>query len=159
MKAITKRGKVVVGFFIASLMILAVSAAPVGAETFTFTAVINSGQEVPPNSSKALGVAFVTFNSATQEICFSISYDDFNLTAPETAAHFHVSAPPGMNAPVRITLPPDAPKNGCVTPDPPLTDEEVGTLFAGRWYLNIHTSANPGGEIRGQVIPQAAPVF
>ncbi len=159
MKGATKRGKVVLSFFVASLMILAVSAASVGAQTSTFIAVISSGQEVPPNTSKALGVAFVTFNAATGEVCFSISYEDFNLTSAETAAHFHFPAPPGVNAPVRITLPGDAPKNGCATPDPPLTEEDIAALFAGNWYINVHTVVNPGGEIRGQVLPQSAPVF
>jgi hypothetical protein len=32
-----------------------------------------------------------------------------------------------------------------------LTPEQVADLLAGKWYANIHTQANPGGEIRGQV--------
>jgi CHRD domain len=135
------------------------SAACANAQTFTFTAMLNSGQEVPPNTSKVLGVAFVTFNAQTQEVCFSISYEDFNLTSPETAAHFHFPAPPGVNAPVRIFLPAGAPKNDCATADPPLEIQDITDLFSGRWYMNIHTQMNPGGEIRGQVLPQAAPVF
>ena len=34
-----------------------------------------------------------------------------------------------------------------------LTQAQAADLMAGRWYLNIHTAANPGGEIRGQVVP------
>jgi hypothetical protein len=142
------------------LLVLLVSAVPVRAQTFTFTAVLNSGQEPPPNTneSKAFGVAFVTFNTATGEVCFSISYEEFELTSEETAAHFHAPAPPGVNAPVIIPLPtPGSPKNGCVTPD--LTEELRRALFQGLWYVNIHTAKNPGGEIRGQVIPQVAPIF
>ena len=30
---------------------------------------------------------------------------------------------------------------------------EAQQFAAGQWYLNIHTQANPGGEIRGQVVP------
>ncbi len=32
-----------------------------------------------------------------------------------------------------------------------LTDAHAADLLAGRWYINLHTAANPGGEIRGQV--------
>jgi CHRD domain len=144
---------------LASTLLLALAAGPVQAQTFTFTAVLTSGQEPPPNTntSKALGVAFVTFNIDTGELCFSISYDEVNLTSAETVAHFHAPAPPGVNAPVLIPLPPGSPKNGCVTPD--LTKAQRHDLFRGFWYVNIHTENNPGGEIRGQLIPQVAPVF
>jgi hypothetical protein len=145
---------------IASILMLTGSAAPARAQqSSTFIAVLNSGQEVPPNSSKAFGVAFVTFNEATQEVCFSISYTESLLTSAETAAHFHASAPPGENAPVIIPLALGSPKNGCVTPDPPLTAQQIADLFAGLWYINVHTSVNPGGEIRGQLLPQSAPIF
>jgi hypothetical protein len=136
---------------IAGLLILAISAVPVSAQTFTFTAVLNSGQEPPPNTnnSRAFGVAFVTFDSGRGEVCFSISYTLDSLTSAETNAHFHAPAPPGVNAGVIIQLPPDNPKNGCVTPS--LSQDLIDALFAGLWYINIHTRNNPGGEIRGQV--------
>jgi CHRD domain len=142
------------------LLLLLVSAVPVRAETFTFTAVLTSGQEPPPNTndSPSFGVAFVTFNADTGELCFSISYEESTLTSAETNAHFHAPAPPGVNAAVIVQLPtPGSPKNGCVTPD--LTEDQRRDLFQGLWYINIHTARNPGGEIRGQVIPHAAPVF
>jgi CHRD domain-containing protein len=86
------------------LLLLLVSAVPVRAETFTFTAVLTSGQEPPPNTndSPAFGVAFVTFNADTGELCFSISYEEVTLTSEETNAHFHAPAPPGVNAPVLV---------------------------------------------------------
>jgi hypothetical protein len=145
---------------IAGLLLLLGSAVPVWAATFTFTAVLTSGQEPPPNTnaSPAFGVAFVTFTAETGALCFSISYETFNLTSPETDAHFHAPGPPGVNAPVIIPLPtPGSPKNGCVTPG--LTEDLQLALVQGLWYVNIHTVLNPGGEIRGQLIPQVAPVF
>ena len=33
-----------------------------------------------------------------------------------------------------------------------LTDDQIADLMAGKWYVNVHTKANPGGEIRGQVV-------
>ena len=35
-----------------------------------------------------------------------------------------------------------------------LTDAQAADLMAGRWYVNIHTAANPNGEIRGQLLAQ-----
>lgn len=137
---------------VASILTLIGSAVPVSAQQSSiFIAVLNSGQEVPPNSSKAFGVAFVTFKEDTQEICFSISYTESLLTSAETAAHFHASAPPGQNAPVIIPLALGSPKNGCVRPH--LTDKLIEDLFAGLWYINVHTMVHPAGEIRGQLLP------
>ena len=42
---------------------------------------------------------------------------------------------------------PTSPATGSAT----LTDAQAADLMAGRWYVNIHTAANRGGEIRGQV--------
>ena len=154
--AYSRGTKLALSALLASTLLLALAAGPVQAQTFTFTAVLTSGQEVPPNTSKALGVAFVTFNTDTGELCFSISYDEFTLTSAETVAHFHAPAPPGVNAAVLIPLPTGSPKNGCVTPE--LTEDLRRELFRGFWYVNIHTEKNPGGEIRGQLLPQVAPV-
>jgi CHRD domain len=155
----TRWGKRTVLTPLLGLLVLLGSAVPVRAQTFTFTAVLTSGQEPPPNTneSPAFGVAFVTFNADTGEVCFSVSYEEFRLTSEETAAHFHAPGPPGVNAPVIIPLPPGSPKNGCVTPD--LTEDLRRALFQGLWYVNVHTAKNPGGEIRGQVLPQTVPVF
>jgi len=144
---------------LAATLLLALAAGPVQAQTFPFTALLTSGQEPPPNTndSKAFGVTFVTFNTETGELCFSISYDEDTLTSAETVAHFHAPAPPGVNAAVIIPLPTGSPKNGCVTPD--LTEDLRRELFRGFWYVNIHTENNPGGEIRGQLVPQVAPIF
>jgi hypothetical protein len=142
-------------------LLLVVSAVPVRAQTWTtFTAVLTSGQEPPPNTntSKAFGVAWVMFNAVTGDLCFSISYDESLLTSAETNAHFHAPGLPGVNAPVVVPLPtPGSPKNGCVPTN--LTEDQRLGLFQGLWYVNIHTAMNPGGEIRGQVIPQVAPIF
>lgn len=75
---------------------------------------------------------------------YTANYKD--LTGPATAAHFHVASTPGGNGPP--TLP------AVVTPSPikgtaTLTDAQVADLNAGKWYFNVHTAANPGGEIRG----------
>jgi hypothetical protein len=77
---------------------------------------------------------------------YSATYKD--LTGPVVAAHFHVAQTPGGNGPP--TLPATAspsPIKGAAT----LTDAQLADLAAGKWYFNVHTAANPGGEIRGTV--------
>jgi hypothetical protein len=54
-----------------------------------------------------------------------------------------------MNAGVRFGLPAGNPKVGSVGP---LTAAFEAELNAGLWYVNIHTTFRPGGEIRGQVL-------
>ena len=70
------------------------------------------------------------------------------LSGPATAAHFHGPAAPGANGPpVVMVADPATPIGGSVR----LTPAQQADLLAGRWYFNVHTQANPAGEIRGQV--------
>ena len=64
-------------------------------------------------------------------------------------AHFHGPAAPGSNGPPVITVGDNAklPIGGSVR----LSEKEMDDLLAGKWYFNVHTAANPGGEIRGQL--------
>ncbi len=70
------------------------------------------------------------------------------LTGPAVAAHFHLAATPGGNGPPVVPAVVTAsPIKGTAT----LTDAQIADLNAGKWYFNVHTAANPGGEIRGTV--------
>ena len=77
---------------------------------------------------------------------YTVNYKD--LTGPAVAAHFHAAATPGGNGPpvLPATVTP-SPIKGTAT----LTDAQIADLNAGKWYFNVHTQANPGGEIRGTV--------
>ena len=64
-------------------------------------------------------------------------------------AHFHGPAMPGSNAGVVVPFPTAAsPAEGMVN----LTAAQATDLMTGKWYVNVHTAQNPGGEIRGQVL-------
>jgi hypothetical protein len=75
---------------------------------------------------------------------YTVNYKD--LTGPAVAAHFHDATAPGGNGPpiVPATVAPMTIK-GTAT----LTDAQIADLNAGKVYFNVHTAANPGGEIRG----------
>jgi hypothetical protein len=121
------------------------------AATTTFKATLNAASEVPPNQSPATGTATVTLDSATNAITWSGSFS--GLTGPATAAHIHGPAPVGKNAGVILWLstkgsPFSSPFEG----KGELTAAQAADLMAGNYYVNIHTAANPGGEIRGQLM-------
>lgn len=124
------------------------------AATTTYKADLKASTEVPPNSSTGTGSVTVTFDSATKKISWNGTYS--GLTGPATAAHIHGPAEPGKNAGVVLWIsdhdtkahPFPSPFEGSAT----LTDAQASDLSSGLYYVNIHTAANPGGELRGQLM-------
>jgi len=110
-----------------------------------FTVTLSGAQEVPPNNSTATGSATVFVNTLSNSLLYEIAYN--GLTASETAAHIHGFAASGANAGILFALPAGNPKSGELT----YSDEQEANLFAGLTYINIHSSAFPGGELRGQL--------
>lgn len=121
-------------------------AMPASAETMTMKLNLNSANEVPPNDSAGKGTANVTYDTASKLLSWKVTYS--GLTGPATMAHFHAPAEPGKNAGVVVPLKdPASGTEGSAT----LTDAQAADLLAGKMYLNFHTAAHPGGEIRAQV--------
>jgi hypothetical protein len=110
-------------------------------------ATLNGKTEVPPNTSEGKGTADIDYDPASKKLTWTLTYS--GLTGPATAAHFHGPADPGKNAGVAVAIPNPAtsPVQGSAT----LTDAQAADLLAGKYYVNIHTAAATGGEIRGQV--------
>jgi hypothetical protein len=115
-------------------------------------AAMTAAKEIPPKNSNGSGYAFVSFNEATRALTWKVYFSD--LTGPATAAHFHGPADPTANAGVAIALGGGAPMSP-VTGSATLTEVQAAQLMGGMWYINVHTQANPGGEIRGQVLQEA----
>ena len=114
----------------------------------TLTARMAGTSEVPPVTTPAVGMLTASFDAGTRTLTWTATYS--GLSGPATAAHFHGPAAPGTNAGVVVPFTSAAsPIQGTAT----LTEAQAADLLAGRWYVNIHTAANPGGEIRGQVAP------
>jgi hypothetical protein len=122
------------------------AASPVLAETVTLKANLAAAAEVPPNDSAATGTVTVTFDTATKKASWQGSYS--GLSGAPTAGHFHGPADPGKNAGVAVPIQAGAsPFQGSAD----LTDAQAADLMAGKWYVNVHTEAHKGGEIRGQL--------
>ena len=143
-----KTARTVAGSLALAAMLAASSAY---AEAIKMEAKLDAAQEVPPNDSKGTGTGQFTFDTETKKLDWTVEYAD--LTGPATAAHLHGPADPGQNADVAVPFEGElaSPIKGSAT----LTDAQAADLQAGKYYVNIHTEANKGGEIRGQVTKSA----
>ncbi len=135
-----------IAFPVAALFALCL-AGPASAALIQFHASLDTVSEVPPKTGPGNGEALVTLDTAKKLLNYTVTFD--GLSGPATAAHFHGPADKGANAGVVVpfTAPIISPYHGTAT----LTDAQIKDLEAGKWYVNVHTGANPGGEIRGQV--------
>ena len=120
----------------------------VSAATIDFRATMTGKSEVPPTASNAGGDVVATLDTSSKKLNYTITY--MGLSGPATAAHFHGPADAGANAGVAVPIGtnPSSPVTGSAT----LTDAQIQDLEAGKWYANVHTEANKGGEIRGQLM-------
>jgi hypothetical protein len=118
------------------------------ADMVKYKADLKASNEVPAVDSKATGTLEATYDTASKKLTYTVNYKD--LSGPATAAHFHGPADAKANAGVVV------PVQGAVTSpikgEATLTDAQATDLAAGKWYFNVHTAANKGGEIRGQVM-------
>jgi CHRD domain len=119
------------------------------AATINLKADLKASSEVPAKDSSGIGLLTSTLDTDTNEFKYHVEFS--GLTGPVVAAHFHGPAAEGANAkpqlPIKVS-PITSPLEGKAT----LTPEQAKDLAEGKWYFNLHTTANPGGEIRGQVV-------
>jgi CHRD domain len=120
------------------------------ASTVTYRATLTAQAEVPPTNSKGSGYGVFTFDPASKTLSWDVTFQ--GLTGPAAAGHIHGPAAPGANAGVMVPFAgiPAAPA-GEIKGSATLNDAQVAALQGGQMYTNIHTAANKGGEIRGQL--------
>jgi hypothetical protein len=135
------------GVSVVSLAACLTAVSPALAETVTLKASLAAAQEVPPNDSTGSGTVTITYDTGSKKLSWDGSYS--GLSGPATAGHFHGPADPGKNAGVVVPIT-DA-KSPSFKGSADLTDAQAADLLAGKWYVNIHTDAHKGGELRGQV--------
>lgn len=131
---------------------LALSSTPSLAASQSFEVTLTGAQQAPPVDTAGKGTAKLTYDPATRVVHWTITYE--GLSGAVTMAHFHGPAELGKNAGVQVWLA----KQGSAVQSPirghaTLTPDQAKQFEAGEWYVNLHTKANPGGEIRGQVVP------
>ena len=121
-------------------------AAMAPASTAGVTSRMAATQQVPANTSAGTGTVVTHLDKATRTLRYTVTYS--GLTGPVSAGHFHGPAAAGANAGVVL---PFAGTASPITGSAVLTEAQMADFVAGKWYANLHTAANPGGEIRGQV--------
>lgn len=151
---------------IAGLFIL-VASSQAQAQTITFNAQLNGGNEPVVVVTGSVGTAVVTWNTATKAGTYRV--DVYNMPVGTTASHIHVGAV-GAGGPtvINITVPAGGISNDyALSGTFSCTDVAVRAaqginscedfeqaLLLNNTYVNVHSTANPGGEIRGQLIRQ-----
>jgi hypothetical protein len=151
----------------AGLFVLLVSAAQAQAQTITFTTTLHGGNEVPGVVTGSVGTSTVTWNVTTKTGTYRV--DVYNMPVGTTASHIHVGAA-GVGGPVVInfTVPVGGISNdyalsgtfGCsdvvarAAQGINSCDDFEQALLLENAYVNVHSTANPGGEIRGQLVRQ-----
>ncbi|MFQ5341158.1 MAG: CHRD domain-containing protein [Anaerolineae bacterium] len=115
-------------------------------------ATLLGSNEAPRVDTGAYGRAILSLTEDQSELAYRITVADIDNI---TAAHIHLGNV-GSSGSVVLTLydgagpfDPDNPLAGTLT----LTSSQATNLLAGRFYINIHTTDFPDGEIRGQIVP------
>jgi len=113
-------------------------------------AALSGAQEVPALDTLASGLASVTLDETGALVTVHVNTDRLS---DASASHLH-SAFGGTNGAVEIGLIQDGsdPQHWFIEQQP-LDAMQLAAILAGGTYVNVHTPANPGGEVRGQVIP------
>jgi hypothetical protein len=164
------------------LAALTFQAPAVHAVPMTFVGNLSGANEVPPVATPGTGTATIILDPTAQTLQVNATFS--GLTSNDVAAHIHCCAPLGTNAGVATTVPafpgfPLGATSGTYSSvvfdltqpliyNPAFVTLEGGTIAqaeaaliagieGGQTYFNIHTMTNPGGEIRSQLFPVAAP--
>jgi hypothetical protein len=134
--------------FLATVLSAALVSAA-SAATVSYTAHLSGRSEVPKTDSKGKGKLDATFDTQSKVFTYTLTFD--GLSGPAAAAHIHGPATRAQTAGVVAPLGdknPTSPISGTIT----MTDDQVKMLQSHKLYVNVHTAANPGGEIRGQIV-------
>lgn len=151
-----------------AVVVVGCAAAPASAQTFTLTANLTGAGETPAPglNTGAFGDATITVDMGARTVSYRVRV--FNLPSGVLASHIHVGAagtpgPVVVNFTVPATASNDFEFSGTVQdtafvlrPDQGIRspDDMFQAILGGNSYVNVHSQANPGGEIRGQLTLQ-----
>jgi len=155
-----KKGRLIIAFLLIALIAVVGSAA---AQPTNFRAHLSGAQEVPAVDTNATGQAVFQLNSDGTGLKYKLIVANIENVV---GSHVHCAAV-GANGPVGVTLfmgSPDSgradgvlPQGTIAAPNPGNAcgwadlNDVVSAIQSGDTYVNVHTPAAPGGEIRGQI--------
>ncbi len=131
--------------------------------SYNISASLDGLQEVPVVVTPGTGTLTGTYDDVSNILLWSGSFSD--LIGTTSDAHFHGPAAVGVSAGVQVHITasgggdtfPIGVTSGVFSGTATLTATQETQLLGGLWYINIHSSFRPGGEIRGQVSAVLAP--
>jgi CHRD domain/FG-GAP-like repeat len=132
-----------IGIAIFTLMFSAVSKAEI------FTAYLNGAQEVPAVATTATGYARIVVNESTGALTFTVVFS--GLAGTQNNAHIHAPAAIGASTGVAINFGVVGGTSGTISGSTTITPTQLAQLRAHLGYVNVHSTAFPSGEIRGQL--------
>jgi hypothetical protein len=127
-------------------------AAPASATVHTLVATMKGVEEVPPNTSLALGTATVLVDDVANTVTVTGNYS--GLASAATLCHLHGSAILGVSASPIVDLTVSGGTSGTISSGGPVTPAQVQDILNGLTYVNVHNANFPNGEIRGQVLAE-----
>ena len=124
-------------------------------KTLTYKNIVLSGEnEVPPIETDAYGTASATLIGDRLTVngnFYGLSGDPYPINGSPSHVHFGKAGKNGdIFFSLKVELDEDR-RSGSFTGEQTLTTDEIATLEAGGYYINIHTEAYNGGELRGQI--------
>ena len=147
-----------VGIGAAALLVVGGCAGGKMVRSPTDTLALSGAQEVPPVTTTAAGVTDISArqsrcpSSASSLDCPTLHGTVTTSGVTATAAHIHQGAA-GATGPVIVTLVQTGPNSWAVPQATTITPAQYQAYWDGLLYVNIHSAANPGGEIRAQLTP------
>lgn len=126
------------------------------AQIYNLSGTLSGANEAPPIASMGTGSITGTYDQGTGMISINVTYS--GLSGTGTVSHIHGPAPAGVNAGIIILLnlvPGSSSGSYLTTVAFPVMQE--GALLAGNTYVNLHSDAFPGGELRSQITATLAP--
>lgn len=117
-----------------------------------FSASLDQSQETPPTGESGTGTCMAVYNKSSNELRYTLTWS--GLTGVPASMHFHKAkfGEPG-DVEIPITGFPSS-ISGTLEATAIVDEDEEEDLLENKFYVNIHTSAHPGGEIRGQMLKQ-----
>jgi CHRD domain-containing protein len=146
-KSIFHRRALVAALGLAGALGVLASCTTMSDASYTQTVTLSGANEVPAVTTSATGTATVTIKP---DHSVTVKESVTGMTA--TASHIH-QGPAGTNGPVIVPFTKTADNTFVSADDAKLTDAQYDAFKAGNLYVNVHSAAHPGGEIRAQLKP------
>jgi CHRD domain/PEP-CTERM motif len=141
---------------VACISVLLFGTVPASASIITYNVILSGAESVPVVVTTASGSATVTIDDVADTVQVVLNFTGL-IGGPASAAHIHCCVLPTANGPVVIPFTgfPTSTSGTYSNTFTGISSLNILGIEAGLAYINIHDTIFPGGEIRGDILPQA----